>query len=307
MQYATVPPKKQGEERKVVMKIALNEIKAPHKRDRDIKNISELSESIKEIGLVEPIVLNERNEIISGRRRFYAAKELKLAKVDVIYFEREAIDQELAVVESNLMFLPLGDIDHDQALARKKKLYEQKYPDTRRYASGDSGKKPFTHEVSNSLGITKRSVELAIARAEKASPLVAAARREGKLSPTVVNALVRMPTSYQDKVLPLISGKNTSEVKKYVELALEKDVDFAIARISKTHDKIAAIDQVEKYCDKLQWAVEESFSSRAKVDAQTIRPVLTKVNEIISLLEKFVEVNTPVHKPILRKQHSIAS
>lgn len=289
------------------MKIAIAKIKPPVHRPRDKESLSSLVDSIKEIGLIEPIILNERNEIVSGRRRYFACRELKLTEINAEYLKKEAVDLELASIDANLMILPLGSADYDLSLAKRKKIYIEKYPETRQHASKESGVLPFTKDVADVLGVTRRSVELAVARAEKASAKVNELRRQGKLSPTLVNALVRMPTSYQDKMLPFIDGKSSGEVKKCVDMALEKDVDFVIARMNKSGGKYSSIETVEKAMNRLEAALIESFTHRAKVDAATIKPVLTRTNEIISLLEKYIEVNTPVHKPILRKQQQFAS
>lgn len=290
------------------MKLSLNEIKAPHRKERDHKNLSNLVDSIREIGMIEPIVVNERNEIIAGRRRFYAARELKLPKVEVVYFEKSAVDQELASIDSNLMTLPLGDVDHDQALARRKKLYEQKYPETRQYATGGGEKgKSFTKDVADVIGITRRSVELAIVRAEKSSPAVNTARREGRLSPTVVNELVRLPTEYQNKLLHSVEGKSVAQVKNIVNMALEKDADYAAVRANRAGDKTSSIELVSRNLEKLKESLLNAFKHKVKCEPMEMKSLVQRADEVISLLEKFIVQNTPVHKPILRKQEAIAS
>lgn len=174
------------------MEINISELKTPHKKDRDTKNNKALKESIMELGLIEPIVINDRNEIISGRRRFFAAKELQLHKVSVVYTNSNSLDQEIACIDANLMTMPLGEVDHDLALAKRKKLYEQKYPESRQFASRKGEAVAFTKDVSEIIGTTRRSVEHAIARAEKASHMVNTARRGGTISATVTNATIKI-------------------------------------------------------------------------------------------------------------------
>ena len=68
------------------MKIDINKIK-PHPKNKEIysiSNLKDLIESIKEVGLLEPIVINQKNQIISGNRRYEAIKSLKWQDVDVI-------------------------------------------------------------------------------------------------------------------------------------------------------------------------------------------------------------------------------
>jgi hypothetical protein len=284
------------------MKINLTELKAPHRKDRD-EEIDKLAASIEEVGMIEPIIINDRHEILSGKRRYYAAKKLKMTNVDVVYFKKDAIDQELAILDSNLMILPLGEVDHDMALARRKKLYEQKHPDTRQHAptakSYDKAK-PFTKDVSDALGIARRTVERAVERATKASPTVNTIRREGKLSSSAVNELIRLPTSYQDKVLPSVVGKSIAEVKNIVNMALDKDADYAVSKAQKT-GKVNLILVVDRNMDRLKDSLELAFKRKVKADPAHAKGLIKKADEVITLLEKLVEQNIPVYKPILRK------
>lgn len=292
------------------MKINLSEIKAPHRKERD-QEIEPLANSISDVGQITPIVLNKRNEIIAGKRIYWAAKKNKMAKVDVIYFEKSAIDEEIASLDSNLMVLPLGEVDHDLAIARRKKLYEQKYPETRQYATEPKGTekaKPFSLDMSDTLGITRRTVERAVERATKSSPSVTNARREGKLSSSVVNELVRLPTSYQDTVLPAVRGKSVAEVKSIVNMALQKDADYAVSKASKPHKKATSILFVERNIDRLKESLENAFKYKVKCEPREAAGLIKKAEEAIELLDKFVDQNTIRHKPILRKhQDAIAS
>lgn len=287
------------------MKVNLTEIKAPHRKDRD-EEIDKLVASIEEVGMIEPIILNERNEIISGKRRYYAAKKLKMSKVDVVYFEKAAVDQELAAIDSNLVILPLGEVDHDLALARRKKLYEQKHPDVRQHAptaQSFSKAKPFTKDVADTLGLARRTIERAVERATKSSPSVNNARREGTLSSSVVNELIRLPTSYQDKVLDSVKGRSIAEVKNIVSMALEKDADYAVSKVSKLGKsvKVNTTLVLGKNMDKLKESLELVLARKIKCEPREAAEMIKKADEVIALLEKFVEQSMPVHKPILRK------
>jgi hypothetical protein len=219
-----------------------------------------------------------------------------------VYFKRDQIDQEIASLDSNLMVLPLGEVEWDLALAKRKKLYEQKHPETRQYATKeekDSGSEKsgktagFAIDTADTLGINRRTVERAVERATKSSPSVVLARREGTLKPSVVNELVKLPPVYQDKVLSVIKGKSVGEVRQIVKLALERDADFAVARMKRVAPGIL----VSKTMDKLGLALRGALKRKSGVDMA----VVEKAKVLIAMLEKFVEQNTPVHKPILRK------
>ena len=58
----------------------------PHPKNSEIYNLSnidDLSNSISEMGLLEKIVIDQKNQIISGHRRLEAVKKLGWRKIDV--------------------------------------------------------------------------------------------------------------------------------------------------------------------------------------------------------------------------------
>ena len=59
------------------MKILVNKLKH-HPLNKDIytlSSIDELSMSIKEMGLLEPLVIDKKNQVISGNRRLEAIRK----------------------------------------------------------------------------------------------------------------------------------------------------------------------------------------------------------------------------------------
>ena len=49
-----------------------------------LNDIQDLSQNIKEVGLLQPLVVDQYNQIISGNRRFEAIKKLKWKQVSII-------------------------------------------------------------------------------------------------------------------------------------------------------------------------------------------------------------------------------
>jgi ParB family chromosome partitioning protein len=58
----------------------------------DLSSIEELMESITQMGLLQPLIIDTNNQIISGNRRFESIKRLGWEEVDVI--ERGVKDGE---------------------------------------------------------------------------------------------------------------------------------------------------------------------------------------------------------------------
>jgi len=58
------------------MKMKISDIKIGNRFRKDLGDIHALADSIKDIGLLQPIVINENNELIAGQRRIDACKYL---------------------------------------------------------------------------------------------------------------------------------------------------------------------------------------------------------------------------------------
>jgi Predicted transcriptional regulators len=69
----------------------INNIKIGERFRKDIGDIDLLAKSIKEIGLLHPIVINENNELIAGVRRLEACKKLGWADTPVTIINLEDI------------------------------------------------------------------------------------------------------------------------------------------------------------------------------------------------------------------------
>lgn len=58
------------------MQIKIDSIKVKKRVRTDLGNLEPLKESIKRYGLLHPITVNEKNELIAGNRRLEAARQL---------------------------------------------------------------------------------------------------------------------------------------------------------------------------------------------------------------------------------------
>jgi ParB family transcriptional regulator, chromosome partitioning protein len=104
---ATIAPPPAPDNRERVQRVALNKIRPsalqPRKQFSD-ESLRELADSIREQGIVQPLIVRERDgffELIAGERRWRAAQLLQLPEVPVI--TREADDRsvlELALIEN---------------------------------------------------------------------------------------------------------------------------------------------------------------------------------------------------------------
>lgn len=90
-----------------IIEIDINKIEPNKKQPRktfDEKSLIELADSIKEIGIIQPIIVKKENDfyiIIAGERRWRAARIAKLKKVPVIVREYDELESlEITLIEN---------------------------------------------------------------------------------------------------------------------------------------------------------------------------------------------------------------
>ena len=76
----------------------------PHPKNSeiyDLSNIDDLVESIKEVWLLQPIIINNHNQILSGHRRFESIKRLGWEEVEVEIKDVKDDEVDLFLVHFN--------------------------------------------------------------------------------------------------------------------------------------------------------------------------------------------------------------
>ena len=75
-----------------------------HPKNREIYDLSSIDElmlSISEVGLLQPLTIDTRNQVISGNRRFESIKRLGWKEVEVIVLEVKEEEEELLLIHFN--------------------------------------------------------------------------------------------------------------------------------------------------------------------------------------------------------------
>ena len=85
------------------MKVKVSSLKH-HPKNKEIytlSSIEELMESISEVGLLQPLIIDSRNQVISGNRRFESIKRLEWEEVEIIQREVKEEEEELLLIHFN--------------------------------------------------------------------------------------------------------------------------------------------------------------------------------------------------------------
>ncbi len=103
------------------------------KRQADDGKVVEIMESIKEIGLLNPVSVNKTAEgyiLVAGLHRLTAYKRLGYNRIQAVIVNMDDIHSELAEIDENLIRAELHYLDRAEMLKRRQEIYEKLHPDS---------------------------------------------------------------------------------------------------------------------------------------------------------------------------------
>lgn len=251
-------------------------------------DLADLIGSISAVGIIQPITVSKDGKLLAGKRRLAAAVQLGLTAVPAFMVDLDQVEEEIASIDDNIMHLPLNSFEYDEAMFRRKVLYESKYPNTRAGVAGavKSDVPAFTEDAAKRLDVSRKSVELAVNRAKLATPKVKEARAKG-LAPSKVNEIVTLDPLLQDEVLPLLDGKSYGQVKDIIKRIKDAGLEEAIKEM---HSK--PVSPVAETLDRVLAHTQKEFTNALRVQASFgIGPrdkVVKRTRGVMRLMRSFL-------------------
>jgi ParB family chromosome partitioning protein len=207
------------------MKINISDIGVGTRmRKLDANKVQTIAESMKQIGLLQPITVARNNnssyKLIAGLHRLEAAKLLGWQAIEAIEFDGDAIDAELAEIDENLARNDLTVLEQGEHLARRQELVGYKRGGDRRSKRNDYGLKT-TKEIAHEIGISENSVEKRIQVARNIVPEVKEVIRNTDIadSTTQLLELARLEPERQVEVAKAIANgiDNVADAKRQIK------------------------------------------------------------------------------------------
>jgi ParB family chromosome partitioning protein len=192
------------------------------RKDFTPETLRELADSIREQGIVQPLIVRERGsylELIAGERRWRAAQLLGLAEVPIIV--READDRavlELALIE-NLQRENLNPIEEAHGYAQLVEQFQLKQEEV-------------AVKVGKSRAVVANSMRLL-----KLAPEIQAHLREGRLSVGHAKVILGLAAERQQKHAAdriLRDGLNVRQTEALVSHLLARETPGAAAALPPT-------------------------------------------------------------------------
>lgn len=216
----------------------LSELKATNPYLRLGTDVSDLEKSIETLGLIAPLVIDNEDVILAGARRYQALLNLGHTEASVIVVNKNALERELISIDENLVRKDLSKMEVETHLRRAKAIYQELHPEP-------EAKEPevvegvvvevlpaqeFLTMVSEKTGLSPKQIHEAINRDEMASGVVKEARKNGELSVSQTNEIVRLSKEDQEEAIEHIKVMPVKDIKKFVKLAKAEGIDRAIAK-----------------------------------------------------------------------------
>lgn len=207
-------------------------------------DVEALKKSLESIGLIHPVTINRKNELLAGARRVQAARELGWLEIPVQVVDRDALVEELISIDENLVRTPLSPLELEKSLNRGREIYEQIHPTANkvdisteelskeekleRKMREDRDEDSFAAVTAQKTGLSRSVIQSAIKRDALASSAVKRARGDGELNATQTNELIKLEAETQEQVLPLVADKTAQDTRRIVAAARSGGLDAAI-------------------------------------------------------------------------------
>ena len=312
------------------MRIAISEIKVnPGRREVDQENIKELADSIRDLGLLHPIIVDKKYTLIAGLHRLEAVKLLEWTEIECTISSLDGLKAELAEIDENVIRSDLSAVEFGELLLRRKEIYETLHPETkvgvaqavamnRAIGNNVSDKmsltlKSFVQDTADKLGITTRTVERQI---QTARNLTSEAKNilnetDKKIGKKTALQLSRLNPEQQEEAATMLVTGEVKSVEQYKALKSlqrneESDAPEQKSEIS-VQEVQSHIDQKGKNSDASEQELEY-LNTESKKPSQDLQILSEQLGGESDNAERSVETTiTDLHatESLLSEQSSV--
>ncbi len=232
------------------------------RKDFDEQKLSALAESIKEHGMVQPIVAVKENDyyrIVAGERRWRAAKSLGLKTVPVIVKEYSVLQAESIALVENLQRENLNPIEEANGYRRLMDTYGL----TQEQVAEKVGKS--RPAVANALRFLMMPKKL---RDMLAAGEISQGHAKVLMSVTDLNKMETLADRVKNEELSvrqLEALAKEQQPKKKKQIVLDKDVKNQLDKSQKVLEEKYGVKVKLNYSEKFKGKVELGFKNYAQM------------------------------------------
>lgn len=260
------------------MKIPIKSIKINQgRRAIDSTKVKELAESIKEIGLINPITVRpDKSEylLIAGMHRIEAFKLLEIDQIESNIIFKSDLEIELIEIDENLIRNELHYTERADVLLRRKEIYEEMYPETKAAIGKELAEKRWSNARTESDVASKKTESDSlenlpkdgIRRTDKPSFVEDTSIKTGK-SETVIKEEIQIGKNLDLEEKQVIKEQdiNKTEAIKLARMEPEERkpvVDlFSQGEVRKVEEAKQILDPIDKEYQKISKEIDKSHDN----------------------------------------------
>lgn len=297
--------------------VDISTINTSNKYLRLESNIDKLKKSIETVGIINPLVINENNELIAGGRRFKALESLGHTEVPVIKVDKSNLEQELISIDENLVRKDLTNLELEQSLSRGLELYESLYPQATKYADEDlatpemneiqvelpNDKRSFIDLTAEKTGLSKKVIKSAIDREERASGKVKGLRAHGELNASQTNEIIKLSKEDQEHVVELVKDKSAKEVKDLVTNINKNGLQSAVNELVNSPGLPKEYKSLKTLLQRTNKILAKILIEEMQSEHDDVTAILDYITTLRISLDQFIELSansrstTPISNP----------
>ena len=205
-------------------------VDAEKRRKARPDKVKAIADSIAEIGLLSPITVDPHFNLIAGLHRLEAHKSLGLAEIECIVLDVDPLLAELAQIDENLARADLTKFEEGVELAKRKRVYEKLYPETRQHVAGGKARQgtatdnlSFAEDAAEKTGDSERTIRRYTAlgeRLEMFADLIGGTPIEDNQSE--LQRLAKMDDAKIVDILELVGSGNAGSVAQANRALIER-------------------------------------------------------------------------------------
>ena len=207
-----------------ISEIELDQIKvAPRLREIDQEKVDDLVESIRLVGLLQPIVVDSDNNLLAGNHRLEAFRRLDEKYIPTQVINIDDLHAELVQIDENLILNQLSILEMSEHLIRREeilvRLGKRATAKDNQYAHVNSDTST-TGDLADDIGLSKRKYQ----RIKQVHKIHPEARKLLKDTPHSDNldgllSIERTKESVQIAVADILHSQKTSSVSRAIIMA----------------------------------------------------------------------------------------
>ena len=282
------------------MKVKIEEIKVNSgRREVTPEAVQELADSMKEVGLLNPITLTEDYTLVAGLHRLEAAKLLGWTEIECNVTDLEGLPAELAEIDENFVRTNLPPLELSELLKQRKTIYESLHPEAKAGVAQamamnrakrnnvsckmQTTTKSFLEDTAELLGVhpstVARQLQIAENLTREAGDIIKNAG--GKFTKRELLRLCKLKPEQQKEAAKLIASGEIRWIDEYeAAQAIEQEVH---SELSYTEDIVMLLSDFSKSARKIRNELEK-YRSRLYEDAMAYM-----LDEQVSALQKQID------------------